>query len=186
MIYGLLYPHFRAMQHHDKELFPAIWIDVKEGSAATKKSKKYKPIAKVQLKKVTKLSVNLMSKMLEEGVVNMYLTWPLLWSEVLSCNFQTFASSLCTIFAIVWTMNIPVLRLILPSFHFSLSNLHLRVALAKGAMQRWSLSTTPLWPLTIQPTASTGGRKVKAEEGHRLRGEIFLLVNQGSLLFPKK
>ena len=133
MIYGLLYPHFRAMLHHDKELFPAIWIDVKEGSAATKKSKKYKPIAKVQLKKVTKLSVNLMSKMLEEGVVNMYLTWPLLWSEVLSCNFQTFASSLCTIFAIVWTMNIPVLRLILPSFHFSLSNLHLRVALAKGA-----------------------------------------------------
>ena len=41
---------------------------------------------------------------------------------------------LCTISAIgitAWTMDILVLRLILPSFHFSLSNLHCRAALAK-------------------------------------------------------
>jgi len=31
--------------------FPAIWVDVKEGSEAAKESKKYKPIAEVQLKK---------------------------------------------------------------------------------------------------------------------------------------
>ena len=35
------------------EPFPAIWVDVKEGSDAAKESKKYKPIAEVQLKKVT-------------------------------------------------------------------------------------------------------------------------------------
>ena len=105
----------------------------RRGAPPPRRARNTSPLPRFSWKKVTKLSVNLMSKMLEEGVVNMYLTWPLLWSEVLSCNFQTFASSLCTIFAIVWTMNIPVLRLILPSFHFSLSNLHLRVALAKGA-----------------------------------------------------
>ena len=48
--------------------FPAIWVDVKEGSEAAKESKKYKPIAEVQLKKVTKLCANSMSKVSEEGV----------------------------------------------------------------------------------------------------------------------
>ena len=46
----------------------AIWVDVKEGSEAAKESKKYKPIAEVQLKKVTKLCANSMSKVSEEGV----------------------------------------------------------------------------------------------------------------------
>merc|ERR1719474_62706 len=35
--------------------FPPIWVDVKEGSDAAKEGKKYEPIAKAQLKKVTKL-----------------------------------------------------------------------------------------------------------------------------------
>ena len=48
--------------------FPAIWVDVKEGSEAAKESKKNKPIAEVQLKKVTKLCANSMSKVSEEGV----------------------------------------------------------------------------------------------------------------------
>ena len=70
MIYGVN-PHFlisRAMQHHGKEPFTAIRVDVKEGSAAATESKKYKPIAEVQLKKVTKLCANSMSKVSEEGV----------------------------------------------------------------------------------------------------------------------
>ena len=46
--------------------FPVIWVDVKEEAA--KESKKYKPIAEVQLKKVTKLCANSMSKVSEEGV----------------------------------------------------------------------------------------------------------------------
>merc|ERR1711971_621900 len=37
------------------EPFPPIWEDVKEGSDAAKEGKKYDPIAKAQLKKVTKL-----------------------------------------------------------------------------------------------------------------------------------
>ena len=37
-------------------------------SEAAKESKKYKPIAEVQLKKVTKLCANSMSKVSEEGV----------------------------------------------------------------------------------------------------------------------
>jgi len=45
----------RAMLHHGKEPFPPIWVDVKEGSDAAKEGKKYEPIAKAQLKKVTKL-----------------------------------------------------------------------------------------------------------------------------------
>ena len=48
--------------------FPAIWVDVKEGSEAAKESKKYKPIAEVQLTKVTNLCANSMSKVSEEGV----------------------------------------------------------------------------------------------------------------------
>merc|ERR1719507_1940866 len=44
----------RAMLHHGKEPFPPIWVDVKEGSDAAKEGKKYEPIAKAQLKKVTK------------------------------------------------------------------------------------------------------------------------------------
>ena len=57
MIYGVEYYILisRAMQHHGIKPFPAIWVDVKEGSDAAKESKKYKPIAEVQLKKVTKL-----------------------------------------------------------------------------------------------------------------------------------
>ena len=43
------------MLHHGKEPFPPIWVDVKEGSDAAKEGKKYEPIAKAQLKKVTKL-----------------------------------------------------------------------------------------------------------------------------------
>ena len=43
------------MLHHGKEPFPPIWIDVKEGSDAAKEGKKYEPIAKAQLKRVTKL-----------------------------------------------------------------------------------------------------------------------------------
>ena len=60
MIYGVEYYILisRAMQHHGIKPFPAIWVDVKEGSDAAKESKKYKPIAEVQLKKVTKLSAN--------------------------------------------------------------------------------------------------------------------------------
>ena len=50
------------------EPFPAIWVDVKEGSDAAKESKKYKPIAEVQLTKVTNLCANSMSKVSEEGV----------------------------------------------------------------------------------------------------------------------
>ena len=54
--------------------FPAIWVDVKEGSEAAKESKKYKPIAEVQLKKVTKLCANSMSKVsvgpLRSGIVS--------------------------------------------------------------------------------------------------------------------
>jgi len=45
----------RAMLHHGKEPFPQIWVDVKEGSDAAKAGKKFEPIAKAQLKKVTKL-----------------------------------------------------------------------------------------------------------------------------------
>ena len=64
MIYGVEYVILisRAMQHHGIKPFPAIWVDVKEGSDAAKESKKYKPIAEVQLKKVTKLCANSMSK----------------------------------------------------------------------------------------------------------------------------
>jgi len=45
----------KAMMHAGKEPFPAIWVDVKEGSEDAKAGKKYEPIAKAQLKKVTKL-----------------------------------------------------------------------------------------------------------------------------------
>jgi len=45
----------KAMMHAGKEPFPAIWVDVKEGSEEAKAGKKYEPIAKAQLKKVTKL-----------------------------------------------------------------------------------------------------------------------------------
>ena len=47
MIYGVEYYILisRAMQHHGIKPFPAIWVDVKEGSDAAKESKKYKPIA---------------------------------------------------------------------------------------------------------------------------------------------
>jgi len=45
----------RAMLHHGKEPFPPVWVDVKEGSDAAKEGKKFDPIAKAQLKKVTKL-----------------------------------------------------------------------------------------------------------------------------------
>lgn len=70
MIYGVEYYILisRAMQHHGIEPFPAIWVDVKEGSDAAKESKKYKPIAEVQLTKVTNLCANSMSKVSEEGV----------------------------------------------------------------------------------------------------------------------
>ena len=43
------------MLHHGKEPFPPIWVDAKEGSDAAKEGKKYEPIAKAQLKRVTKL-----------------------------------------------------------------------------------------------------------------------------------
>ena len=56
------------MQHHGIKPFPAIWVDVKEGSDAAKESKKYKPIAEVQLEKVTTLCANSMYKVPEEGV----------------------------------------------------------------------------------------------------------------------
>ena len=70
MIYGVEYYILisRAMQHHGIKPFPAIWVDVKGGSDAAKESKKYKPIAEVQLKKVTNLCANSMSKVSEEGV----------------------------------------------------------------------------------------------------------------------
>ena len=70
MIYGVEYYILisRAMQHHGIEPFPAIWVDVKEGNDAAKESKKYKPIAEVQLKKVTNFYANSMSKVSEEGV----------------------------------------------------------------------------------------------------------------------
>ena len=64
MIYGVEYYILisRAMQHHGIKPFPAIWVD------AAKESKKYKPIAEVQLTKVTNLCANSMSKVSEEGV----------------------------------------------------------------------------------------------------------------------
>ena len=70
MIYGVEYYILisRVMQHHSIERFPGIWVDAKEGSDAAKESKKYKPIAEVQLKKVTKLIAKSMSKVSEEGV----------------------------------------------------------------------------------------------------------------------
>jgi asparaginyl-tRNA synthetase len=57
------------MLHHGKEPFPAVFVDVKEGSEAAKEvgistnpifyqsvqGKKYEPIARAQLKKMTKL-----------------------------------------------------------------------------------------------------------------------------------
>ena len=48
---------FRAMLHHGKEPFPQIWVDVREGSDAAKAGKKFEPIAKAQLKKVTYIEV---------------------------------------------------------------------------------------------------------------------------------
>ena len=53
---------FRAMLHHGKEPFPQIWVDVKEGSDAAKAGKKFEPIAKAQLKKVTYIEVRLRPK----------------------------------------------------------------------------------------------------------------------------
>jgi len=52
----------RAMLHHGSEPFPALWVDVKEDSEAKKEGKKYEPIAKAQLKKITKLFHNEVKK----------------------------------------------------------------------------------------------------------------------------
>jgi len=45
----------QAMKSHGKEPFPVIHVDVKPDSEAAKTGAKYEPIAKAQLKKVTKL-----------------------------------------------------------------------------------------------------------------------------------
>jgi len=45
----------KAMKHAGSEPFPPIYVDVKEGSEAAEAGKKFEPIAKAQLKKMTKL-----------------------------------------------------------------------------------------------------------------------------------